>query len=195
MEFLSYPLVGLPIGLLLLLALIGKIYLARHPDYWERIRKDIKAEQAIHAKLPYRARHSLLTPAEKNFYEAMRPLVSEHWRLFSKVRMEDILEVKPGLERKEAYGYRSRIKSRHIDFVLCDQESLQVLLCIELDDSSHQRRKQKEIDDCKDQAMRDAGPTLTRVPVQFSYSEDYLRELLFEESSMPAGEAANGVIS
>ena len=83
-------------------------------------------------------------------------------------------------------AYRSRIKSRHIDFVLCDQKSLQVLLCIELDDSSHQRRKQKEIDDFKDQAMNDAGLTLTRVPVQASYSEAYLRELLFEDPSMPA---------
>lgn len=124
MDYLVY----LILGLFFLLALGCKIYFSLHPEKMERFRAELAEEQKAKAALPYRARPSLLTPAELKFYEALRPLVAGHWHLFSKVRMEDILEVKPGLEKKEAYGYRSRIKSRHIDFVLCDKESLEVLI-------------------------------------------------------------------
>lgn len=110
------------------MALGCKIYFSLHPEKMERFRAELAEVQKAKAALPYRARPSLLTPAELKFHEALRPLVTPHWHLFSKVRMEDILEVKPGLEKKEAYGYRSRIKSRHIDFVLCDMESLEVLI-------------------------------------------------------------------
>ena len=56
-------------------------------------------------------------------------------------------------------------------------------MCIELDDSSHQRRSQKETDDFKDAAMAAAGITLTRVPVQASYSEAYLSGVFFERTA------------
>ena len=179
MDYLVY----LILGLLFLLALGCKIYFSLHPEKMERFRAELAEAQKSNTALPYRARPSLLTPAELKFYEALRPLVAGHWHLFSKVRMEDILEVKPGLEKKEAYGYRSRIKSRHIDFVLCDKGSLEVLMCIELDDSSHQRKAQQEADKFKNEAMAAAGITLTRVPVQTSYSEDYLKGLFFEDNN------------
>jgi len=173
------------IGLIFLLALGCKIWFARHPEVLERLQNEMRTAQKASATLPYRARPSLLTPAEKKFHEALYPLVYEQWHLYAKVRMEDIIEVKPGLERKEAYGYRSRIKSRHLDFVLCDKETLEVLMCIELDDNSHQRRSQKDADDFKDRAMAAAGITLTRVPVQASYSEGYLKGLLFASNDAP----------
>jgi hypothetical protein len=177
MEYLPYLL----IGLLFVVGFICKIWLARHPEILERLQSEKRAAQKTNSALPYRARPSLLTPTEREFHAALYPLVRDHWHLYAKVRMEDIIEVQPGLERKAAYGYRSRIKSRHLDFILCDKESLEVLMCIELDDSSHQRRSRKEIDDFKDQAMAAAGITLTRVPVQASYSKEYLTGLFFED--------------
>ncbi len=55
----------------------------------------------------------LLTPTEREFFAAAHPLRQPHWHLFSKIRTEDMLGVPKGLDRKAAYGFRSRIKSRH----------------------------------------------------------------------------------
>jgi hypothetical protein len=95
--------------------------------------------------------------------------------------MEDIIEVNSGLEKKEAYGYRSRIKSRHIDFVICDRDTLEILMCIELDDRSHNTKKAKEADAFKDKALKDAGVTLIRIPASSAYSDTYIKGYIFED--------------
>lgn len=129
---------------------------------------------------PYISCGSILTPTELTFFNALVPVINGQWHIFTKVRLEDIINVKPGLERKVAYGFRSRIKSRHVDFVLCDKESLEILMCIELDDSSHQTAKAKEADQFKNKAFKDADLTLIRIPARRSYPEDVLKQALFE---------------
>lgn len=137
---------------------------------------------------PYVSCGSILTPAELAFFKALRPVINEQWHIFTKVRLEDIINVKPGLERKVAYGFRGRIKSRHIDFVLCDKDTLEILMCIELDDSSHQRKDRIERDKFVDKAIRDADLTIIHIPVRRIYSEAYLKSQLFEPED--ASEAA-----
>jgi hypothetical protein len=129
---------------------------------------------------PYISCGSILTPTELTFFNALVPVINGRWHIFTKVRLEDIINVKPGLERKVANGYRSRIKSRHVDFVLCDKESLEILMCIELDDSSHQTAKAKEADQFKNKAFKDADLTLIRIPARRSYSDDTIKAYLFE---------------
>lgn len=134
---------------------------------------------------PYISCGSILTPTELAFFKALVPVINEQWHIFTKVRLEDIINVKPGLERKVAYGFRGRIKSRHIDFVLCDKDTLEILMCIELDDSSHQRKDRIERDKFVDKALRDADLTIIHIPAHRSYSEDYLRGHLFEPEEAP----------
>ena len=45
-----------------------------------------------------------------------------------------------------AQAWRNRIHAKHIDFVLCDPGNLQPILCIELDDPSHNRPDRIERD-------------------------------------------------
>jgi very-short-patch-repair endonuclease len=126
----------------------------------------------------YESRRSLLTKAETTFYHALSQAVGDQYRVFSKVRMEDIIQVKRGLNRKEAYGLRSRIKSRHIDFVLCDPENLSIQVCVELDDRSHQRADRQKRDAFVNQAMEAAGVRLVRIPTSRSYEEVALANLI-----------------
>lgn len=126
----------------------------------------------------YESRRTLLTKAESTFYHALSKAVGDQYRVFSKVRMEDIIQVKRGFPRKEAYGLRSRIKSRHIDFVLCDPKDLSIRVCVELDDSSHQRADRQKRDAFVNQAMEAAGVRLVRVPASRSYDEAALTNLI-----------------
>ena len=173
MEIVLYLLVGL----LIALAIFGKIMMVRHPHLLDEIRQ---ANQPKTPSLPYQ-RADLLTAGELAFFKVLYPIVSPHWHIFTKVRMEDIINVKSGLERKEAYGFRSRIKSRHIDFVLCDKESLEILMCIELDDRSHQSAKAQESDAFKNKALEAAGVSLIRIPARSNYSEDTIKPFIFDK--------------
>jgi len=181
--------IGLIVLVVLVAICVGCIYLiyvvirrtrANQPPQNESIhRPDISV-----VAYPYQSRPSILTQMELSFFKVLRPMVEGQWHIFTKVRMEDIIEVKEGLEQKEAYGFRSRIKSRHIDFVICDKTTLEILMCVELDDSSHQTEKAQEIDAFKDKAMKDAGVALIRIPAKGSYSEAYIRDYLFEEEEL-----------
>lgn len=162
-------------------AFIVKSFLEAQVD-----KKDIKyseprtrgAEEQSGINYHYELASGLMTPTELKFFRVLESAVDTRYYIFSKVRLEDIITVKKGLDRKQAYGLRSRIKSRHIDFVLCHQHDLSFYKCIELDDSSHGRKDRIERDKFVNEALRVVGLALVRIPVSNSYSEADLKSQL-----------------
>ena len=53
-----------------------------------------------------------------------------------------------------------------VDFVICDKETMQTLLVIELDDKSHSRRERKTRDAFVDKTLQSAGIPILHVPFQ-----------------------------
>lgn len=124
--------------------------------------------------LPYERRGVLLTPAEINFFRHLQAAVREDWLVFSMVRLADIIKVRP--RTRKSQGWQNRIFGKHIDFVLCDYETLEVKLCIELDDSSHRRTDRVARDKFVNVALTAAGLPLLRVRVQEKYENAILRK-------------------
>ncbi len=84
-------------------------------------------------QLPY-APKMLLTKTEYAFYIVLKNLCDQNNLLICpKVRMEDFLTV---TDEENTLRYRGFIKSRHIDFLICNSK-LYLLAGLELDDSSH----------------------------------------------------------
>lgn len=138
--------------------------------------------------LQYEKRKNLMTPAEREFFDVLKESTNNQLRHFSKVRLEDIIQVKKGVDKKVAYGLRNRIKSRHIDFVLCDSNTSEIKACIELDDRSHSRTKVKERDQFVNEALEVAGIPLLRFQVKPKYDSLAIKKeisdlLLQEEKS------------
>ncbi len=124
-------------------------------------------------KFPYKKKDYLLTVAERNFYDVLNQIVQKHdVLLFAKVRLEDLLlTYGNGHER---FGSRNRIKSRHVDFLLCGKKTINPLIAIELDDSSHNNEDRIERDNFVDNALQSAGLPILHVKVKSFYD---LREL------------------
>ncbi|MFO0882865.1 MAG: DUF2726 domain-containing protein [Pirellulales bacterium] len=74
--------------------------------------------------MPYQKRGGLLTPAEITFLRSLQVAVREEWLIFSMVRLADIIQVRPKTPKSRAWF--GRIIGKHIDFVLCDPETLEV---------------------------------------------------------------------
>ena len=131
---------------------------------------------ATPAKLPYEARGQLVTKTELRFYKSLAKAVQDDFEIFAMVRIADLLRVEKGHRQRRLW--LNKILAKHIDFVLCDPGNLQPILCIELDDPSHNRPDRIERDIFINKAFASAGLPLLRVPTQPTYRSREIRELI-----------------
>lgn len=94
----------------------------------------------------YMIKRTLFSPAERSFFGILKQSLSEHYEIFGKVRIADVLSTKKGLDGTSWRISLSKITSKHFDYVLCDKKTLQILAVIELDDKSHNQLKTMERD-------------------------------------------------
>lgn len=128
-------------------------------------------------KLPYYKQETLLTPTELRFYKAFAPLLNSNIGVAFKVRLGDIITCS---DKDWARGYGPRISAKHVDFALYDKTTTKILGCIELDDSSHQRRDRKRRDKFFNSAFQISDVPLLRIEVRGAYNPKDLKKLLSE---------------
>lgn len=119
---------------------------------------------------PFERRGVLLTPAQINFLRTLHSAVREDWLVFAMVRMTDVLKVRA--KSRKAHNWHLRLLGKHLDFVLCDAETLEVKLAIELEDGVTPRT---ERDRFVYVALTAAGLPLLRVRAQEKYETAVLR--------------------
>jgi len=124
---------------------------------------------------PYVRQPSLFRPAERSFLGVLEQALGERYRVFGKVRLADVLLVRGAVGKTRQAAF-NRIKSKHLDFVICAADDLSILFAIELDDLSHARRQQR--DSFVDRALEVAGVPLYRFPAKSGYSVQAFRETL-----------------
>jgi hypothetical protein len=129
---------------------------------------------------PYQKQDTLLTPAERSFFGVLEQVLSEKARIFSKVRVGDVLKVSPILDKSRRTTALNRINLKHVDFVLCNTDDLSILGAIELDDQSHMSSRRKDRDDFLDKSFAAAQVPLLRVPAKIAYATEEVKELLVE---------------
>ena len=111
--------------------------------------------------LPYEKK-MLLTKTEYGFWKCLKQKCDEKgFIICPKVRMEDFLSVTVK-DKKQLMKYRGYIKSRHIDFMICDS-ALHILAGLELDDRSHNSVNAQKTDLFKNQVFTVIGLPLFRV--------------------------------
>ncbi|MFW6170486.1 MAG: DUF2726 domain-containing protein [Planctomycetota bacterium] len=135
-------------------------------------------------KMPYQKRPSLLTDSQLSFYKALHEAVNGDWAIQSRVRLSDLLHVEPNVSK--AQTWQNRIAGRDIDFILCDQDTLQAKLAIKLDDPPEEESERSRGDRFVDQAFNDAGLPLLRIDIQASYDAGGLRKSIDQQLVPPA---------
>jgi len=123
--------------------------------------------------LPYERRGGLLSPAEINLLRSLQLAVREDWLIFSQVRLADVLKVRAKTRKYQSWN--SRLQGKQLEFVLCDIETLDVKLAIELDEpatSTDGARRDRFVN----VALAAAGVPLLRVRMQEKYETAALRK-------------------
>lgn len=112
---------------------------------------------------PYNLR-PFLSENEFKFYKALEPIANRYnYIIMAKVRLADLVEVKKGFNNSEYYSYFGKIKSKHVDFVFCDNITIDPVLIIEVDDKSHNRPDRIKRDQFIDNLFNEVNLTILHV--------------------------------
>lgn len=126
-----------------------------------------QAEPEAPAQFPYRLRDDFMSKAELSLYGVLRLVAADRLVVCPKIRLGDIFYVPGGAG---AQSNRNRLQQKHVDFLLCDPQTLRPLVGVELDDKSHERGDGPDKDLFKDKVFQAAGLPLLRIPARASYS-------------------------
>lgn len=130
---------------------------------------------------PYRVRDDFLSAAERSFYQVLLTALGDRATVCPKIGLWDLFFVARPHENR---GAKAHIDRKHVDFLVCQPITMQPLLGIELDDSSHQRPDRQQRDADVEAVFETAGLPLVRIPVRRSYNtQDLLKQL---EPHLPA---------
>ncbi len=101
------------------------------------------------------------------FYRGLVSVVGKRALICPKVRLGDVFFV---VDFKENLPQYFRIAEKHVDFLLCDPQTIKPLVGIELDDEGHQQRDRKDRDKFIKKVFEAAGLPLVHIPVQPRYN-------------------------
>ena len=118
-------------------------------------------------RYPYEAKANLMSPAEMDFYHQIKVIVDDLFVVFPKVRIADVLKVRPGVPL--VLKWEKKINCENVDFVLCDPNDLSIKVIIEMSYPDHSKEEKGQRDSFVDQAFEDARVPLIRIMNQRDY--------------------------
>lgn len=104
---------------------------------------------------PYKLKQRVFSDKEGYFFRDVRPIADKLGLIvFTKMRIADLLEVPKN--HPEFTKWFNRIKAKHIDFILVDQD-YHIKMLVEVDDPSHNRPDRQARDEQVDEMFRQQG--------------------------------------
>lgn len=120
----------------------------------------------------------VMNQSEQALFVNLQKTLGGDYIILSKVRIEDFVGVRDNvLNQRDHWGLRSRIKSRHVDFLVCDQATTKPLLALELDGKSHNALDRQGRDQFVDELYKAIELPIKHIPVGSNFAE-VVRDLL-----------------
>ncbi len=145
------------------LLLLALVVIAGALATLQRPRNRIRDFRDAYPGVRFQAEPLLVNASERAAWEFLRRADLGQAHVFAKVRVEDVVSARGPSERR-LFAARGHIKSRHIDFLLTD-EDFRPLLAVEVDGPSHRSERAATADELKDRIFYLAGVPLLRLPV------------------------------
>jgi hypothetical protein len=137
--------------------------------------------RALHKKLPYppehKTRDDFLSNAERMFYFTLKSYIGEKAVVCPKVSLKDVFFVGKGVGN-DYKKYFNKIAQKHVDFLLCDPQSMKLYCGIELDDSSHSQPNRANRDIFMDRVFQTANLKLFHMPLKAGYTAYNFTEII-----------------
>jgi ribosomal protein L33 len=144
-------------------------------NYERQINSSANQEKLAEVKYqPYTKKHYFFSVCELKFYELLKEVIGDHYYIYPKVRICDIIEQ----ENKGNYSDFNRIKSKHVDFLICTKNPITSKIIVELDDRSHNSQSRRERDRFIDEIFANAGIPIVHIKARRWYDREELKTKL-----------------
>jgi len=130
-------------------------------------------EQFNLKKWPY-IKRKLMTKTECQLYKLIQEAVP-HLCIFAQVQLSQVIFFPSVKKINEKNYWTNRINRMSLDYVITNN-NFETIVVIELDDPSHNLPERKKSDLKKDKALKDAGITIIRIPINQIPSKELLRQ-------------------
>lgn len=144
---------------------------------WLQVKNNIEEKKEEIVEKYFKLKPYFFSKSEIMFFEILKEINNDKYVVLSKVRLEDIVSVDKEIDWEKRKGKRGYIKSKHLDFVLVDNNK--IISVIELDGKSHGYEKQKKSDLIKDKVLTSVGLRFYRVKVGENFREK-IKEIFLE---------------
>lgn len=151
-------------GLYILIGVLFALILAM------KLLVSIKEKQPAQKQKCYEGKPYLLTKSENEFLKKLE-VEFPQYRFFAQVRLADIMKVSKNIDRRNFYTHFNKISSKSVDFIACDKETNKIAFAVELDDPTHLKKDRQARDVFVNNAFKQAGIQLVRVPFKKSIDE------------------------
>mgnify|MGYP001625658099 FL=1 len=122
----------------------------------------------------YEKKEYLMTRNELKFYKQLKKITDKlDLTIFAQVSLYQII-------KNKEYKDFNKIKSKSIDFVITENNG-KIKLCIELDDSSHNKNNRIKRDNFINEIFKQTNINLLRIPVQAFYNLETLENKIKEQ--------------
>jgi hypothetical protein len=135
-------------------------------------------------RMPYRLRETFLSTTELALLRVLQNMVRGHYIICPKVSLNDVFYI---VRPNENVHFFNKFFRKHVDFLLCEPNTLQPVFGIELV-KPIARNETREADQFMEDLFLSAGLPLVHIPSSTTYSEDDLAEL-FKLSIMKVKES------
>lgn len=121
----------------------------------------------------YQKKERVMNESEQALFINLQKALGAEYVVLSKVRIEDFVEVKKekGISYSNRLGLRGRIKSRHVDFLICNHTTTKPLFAIELDGKSHNDTRRQERDHFVDELYKAINLPIEHIHVGGNFFE------------------------
>lgn len=128
----------------------------------------------------YKLSNSIVTDQEMKLYKLLQKEIPAIYVICPKVGIKDFVQI---TEKKNYMKHFGHISQKHIDYLICEKETLKPVLGIELDDKSHQREDRKKRDESVNTLYENIGLRMLRIPT--SINDDEIKRKLTKFFSPP----------
>ena len=160
------------IELVVLLALASAMLPAKGKTRSQPVKESVQRthKSSLQVKPEFSSAGPLLTPAERSFFGVLSQVCGAGTYVTAKVRLADVIKPLAGCADWQA-SFNS-ISQKHIDFVVCNPSTMEILCCVELNDSSHDRPDRQRRDEFISMALSSAGVPFAQFAAKRAYTLD-----------------------
>ncbi len=132
----------------------------------------IEKKEGLASLSSYQKKDRVMNESEQALFINLQKALGDAYIVLSKVRIEDFVGVdKKNISNNNHWGLRGKIKSRHVDFLICNHATTKPLLAIELDGKSHNDIRRKNRDQFIDELYNAIGLPIEHIQVGGNFLE------------------------